>query len=465
MSRVNTSAPQRTAGGAGAIAAKLTPEQELRRLSAACLLWEDTFYDNGVALAGRIKELVPQCKPAFVAECAKEMRSAQHLRHAPLMLVREMARHDSHKRLVGKLLPQVIQRADELAEFVAIYWKEGRAPLSKQVKNGLAAAFHNFNEYELAKYDRAGPVRLRDVLFLCHAKPANKEQEDMWKRLIDGKLETPDTWETALSAGADKAETFTRLMDQGKLGALAFLRNLRNMEQAGVRTDDIIAYGERVNLQRILPFRFVAAERHVHNDALKVMLNDMLLRGCAQRPKLPGKTVVIVDVSGSMSYGNVSSKSELTRLDAAGALAAILRESCEDAVLFATAGKDHSHAHATMEVPPIRGMELVNKFTDNGFAHQIGGGGIFLAQVMDYTWKLVGQADRVVVLTDEQDCDHKANPKTARTWGGFNYLLNVSNHKNGIGYGDGWVHIDGWSEACIDYMIAFEMQERERMAA
>ena len=52
------------------------------------------------------------------------------LRHAPLMLVREMARHASHRKLVAETLEQVIQRADELAEFVAIYWKDGRVPLS-----------------------------------------------------------------------------------------------------------------------------------------------------------------------------------------------------------------------------------------------------------------------------------------------------------------------------------------------
>ena len=79
------------------------------------------------------------------------------LRHAPLLLVREMARHATHRALVAETLAAVIQRADELAEFVAIYWKDGRVPLSAQVKKGLAAAFPKFDEYALAKYDRGGP--------------------------------------------------------------------------------------------------------------------------------------------------------------------------------------------------------------------------------------------------------------------------------------------------------------------
>ncbi len=94
----------------------------------------------------------------------------------------------------------MIQRADELSEFVAIYWAGGRQPLSAQVKKGLAAAFGKFDEYALAKYDRAGAVRLRDVLFLSHARPVDEAQAALWKRLAENELATPDTWEVALSA-------------------------------------------------------------------------------------------------------------------------------------------------------------------------------------------------------------------------------------------------------------------------
>ena len=46
-------------------------------------------------------------------------------------------------------------------------------------------------------------VRLRDVLFMTHAKPRSDEQAAMWKQLVDGTLPAPDTWEVALSSGAD----------------------------------------------------------------------------------------------------------------------------------------------------------------------------------------------------------------------------------------------------------------------
>src|SRR5580658_7219620 len=185
----------------GAPARRITQEQALRRSVLSCMLWEGEFYEDGVQIAGRIQELVPQVAAEKVAALAVEARERMKLRHAPLLLVREMARHATHRGLVAETLARVIQRADELAEFVAIYWKNGRVPLSGQVKKGLAAAFPKFDQYALAKYDRGGPIKLRDVLFLAHAKPRDAAQAEVWKRLIAGGLNAADTWEVALSSG------------------------------------------------------------------------------------------------------------------------------------------------------------------------------------------------------------------------------------------------------------------------
>jgi len=105
------------------------------------------------------------------------------------------------------------------------------------MKRGLARAFAKFDEYALAKYDRESAVRLRDVLFLSHPKAENEAQDALWKRLIADELKTPDTWQVALSGGADKRETFERLIREVQLGYLALLRNLRNMIEAGCDHD------------------------------------------------------------------------------------------------------------------------------------------------------------------------------------------------------------------------------------
>ena len=82
---------------------------------------------------------------------------------------------------------------------MAIYWADvlgpeqqrKRRPLSAQIKKGLARALTKFDAYQLAKYDRDGAVRIRDVLFLTHAKPKDAEQEKVWKQLVDGELPRP----------------------------------------------------------------------------------------------------------------------------------------------------------------------------------------------------------------------------------------------------------------------------------
>lgn len=405
-----------------------------------------------------LAELVPKVDAAKVAALAVEARTAMTLRHAPLLLVREMARHATHRALVAETMVRIIQRADELAEFVAIYWKDGRAPLSGQVKKGLAAAFPNFDEYALAKYDRSGAVRLRDVLFLCHAKPRDAEQGAVWKRLVDGELATPDTWEVALSSGGDKREHWERLLSERKLGALALLRNLRNMKDAGVGEDLLVSALDAMKTERVLPFRLISAAKHA--PQLEAELERAMF-GCLSAQKLlSGKTILIVDCSASM-HGQISARSELDRLSAAAALAMLLREVCEKVSIYATAGSDSARKHATMLIPSRQGFALRDLLSYGQTSPKLGGGGIFLTQVVDYVRKEErGTADRIIVITDEQDCDLVNKPSSAHPFGKKNYLINVASFKNGIGYGE-WVHIDGWSEAVVEYIRELERLKAE----
>jgi len=59
-------------------------------------------------------------------------------------------------------------------------------------------------------------VKLRDVLLLCHAKAEKRGAGALWKKLVENTLESPDTWEVALSAGKDKRETWERLLREGQ---------------------------------------------------------------------------------------------------------------------------------------------------------------------------------------------------------------------------------------------------------
>ncbi len=132
----------------------LTIEQQLRRSVLSCLLWEREFYEDGKSIVDRIVELALQAPPAIVAALAIEARGRFNLRRAPLVLLAALAKTGAGSRLVSETIERVIQRADELSEFLAIYWRGGKTPLSAQVKKRLAAAFRKFDAYQLAKYDR-----------------------------------------------------------------------------------------------------------------------------------------------------------------------------------------------------------------------------------------------------------------------------------------------------------------------
>ena len=422
----------------GAPARSISTELQLRRSVMACLLWESQFYEDGVEIAGRIAELVPKVAAEKVAALAVEARGRMKLRHAPLLLVREMARHASHRALVADTLASVIQRADELAEFVAIYWKDGRVPLSAQVKKGLAAAFPKFDEYALAKYDRGGPIKLRDVLFLAHARPRDEAQAEVWKRLIAGELAAPDTWEVALSSGANKRDAWERLLREEKLGALALLRNLRNIKDAGVDEALVLAALREMSTARVLPFRFLAAARYAPQweEALEQAMLKCVSSQVNAQVKLAGKTIVLVDVSGSMT-APLSGRSEMQRTDAAYGLAVLLREVGEKVAVC-------SFSNDLVEVPQRRGFALRDAI-DASQEH----GATYLGKAVEALNKKESY-DRLIVITDEQAHDSVPAPN------GKGYVINVASYKNGVGYGK-WTHIDGWSESVVEYIRMLEL--------
>lgn len=456
MSATNRRIRETTTNSVGTKVNAIDDFSKLTRLTLACMLFEDQFYMDGKEHTQLMKDLIAKCDPAKTSELAITARTKFNLRHVPLFITRELARRGALK---AEVLTSVIQRPDEMGEFVSHYWSEKKQPLSNQVKKGLAACFHKFNEYSLAKWDKnSAAIRLRDVLFLTHAKPTTPAQEDLFKRIAEDKLTTPDTWEVALSGGADKRETFERLMADKKLGAMAFLRNLRNMSTAGVPATVINDYALQLDVSKVLPFRFISAYRAAPQH--RVMLEMLMLKALASATKLPGRTVLVIDVSGSMGAA-VSGKSDISRLDAALALAILAREICEEVVIYVTAGSDIRKKHATIKVEDntLRGFNLSEYISGPAVHRIVGGGGIFLVQVMDYiAQKEAGNSvDRVLVFTDEQDTGGRGfePAKATRLTVDKNYIINVGSYQNGINSAE-WHTITGFSEAVLAYINAYE---------
>jgi len=423
----------------GARAKRFTPEMELQRALMNCLLWENQFYEDGVAIADRIKALVPLVAPDRVAALAVEAREVMKLRHAPLLVVREMARHEKHRVLVADTLARVIQRPDELTELLAIYWADAlgpqqqrkRQPVSAQVKKGLARALTKFDAYQLAKYDRDGAVRIRDVLFLVHAKPRDAEQEKVWKQLVDGELVSADTWEVALSSGKGKRESFERLIAENRLGGLALLRNLRLMQKAEVPRKTIADAIDAMRTDRVLPYRFITAARYAPD--FEPELESAMLKSLKGHVRLPGRTRLLIDVSGSM-FASLSAQSEMTRAEAACGLAILAREVCDEVEIF-------TFSQDVRKVPPRRGFALRDAII-NSQPH----GSTYLGKAVS---EIDRKGDRLIVFTDEQSHDKVSDPRGRGT------MVNVASYQHGVGHG-AWTRVSGFSEAVIAWIAASE---------
>jgi 60 kDa SS-A/Ro ribonucleoprotein len=190
-----------------------------------------------------------------------------------------------------------------------------------------------------------------------------------------------------------------------------------------------------MNTGRVLPFRFLAAARYA--PQWEESLERAMLSSLKEQEKLPGRTVLLVDVSGSMMVA-LSRRSEMLRTDAAYGLAILLREICEKAITF-------TFSDNLVEVPPRRGFALRDAL-DASQPHSA----TYLGRALE---KIQEKYDRIIVITDEQAHDHVPGPR------GQGYVINVASNKNGVGYGP-WTHIDGWSEAVVEYIRALEQMNQ-----
>lgn len=425
----------------GGPSSRITAYQKLRRLCLACLMWEDNFYVDGKTQAELIAET---CQKVSAVELYHVIVDAvdQGLRHLPLyLIVQSLKRKDLE---LWRMIFTACKRPDQMTELLSLYWKDGRKPLPNQLKKGLAAAFPMFDSYQLAKYNRDGAIKLRDVLFLVHAKPKNEDQAQIWKMLIDDKLPIPDTWEVKLSAGEDKKQAFTDLLKEKKMGKLAIIRNLRNMYTSGVDmhlVDEALRHGK----MPIFPFQYLAAAKFC--PGWEMLVDKHMIASCQERPKLKGSTVFFVDVSGSMDYP-LSAKSEMQRLDAACGLAILLREVCESVEIY-------TFSDRLVQIPPRQGMALRDAIISSQ-PHS----GTYLGNALNLFFSQVrkpeqGNFDRCIVITDEQVADSIPRIPVSKA-----YMLNVGTYENGIKNNGQWETISGFSEKVVDFIVASENEPR-----
>jgi len=411
---------------------------ELFLLAVANMVGEDTFYEKAGQRDERYERLVAQVAVAdadWTGRFLGWLRDVANMRSASLVGALEASRALLAAKLPGsrRLVASVLKRADEPGEALA-YWtsRYGRA-IPKPVKRGVAdAAARLYNEYALLKYDTDSKgFRFADVLDLTHPSPSAPWQGDLFAcalarrhnreqtcaesltmlsanaRLRAAAAEDPTvmldadalkaagmTWEDALSlvgSKVDKAALWSALIPS--MGYMALLRNLRNFDQAEV-ADDVaetvasrMSDPEQVARSRQFPFRFLAAYRNAPSLRWGYALEKALTASLANVPTLIGRTLILVDLSGSMGDRAGGRNSDMTRADVAKVFGAGLAMRTDPTLVW------FDNSSGRVDVPKGGSLlKLVESFP------RAGGGTSTAAAVARW----YAGHDRVVIVTDEQ---------------------------------------------------------------
>ncbi|MFE9683810.1 TROVE domain-containing protein [Streptomyces sp. NPDC006285] len=423
------------------------PRSELFLLSIANFVAQKTFYEDGEARDDRFAALVRQLAvtdPSWTAALLGWLRGEGNLRTASIVGAAEYVKARLDAGVTDgpanrQVVASVLRRPDEPGELLA-YWtsRYGRA-LPKPVKRGVADAVRRlYGAKALLKYDTGSKgYRFGDVLNLVHAAPDPDKQwqGELFRYALD-RRHNPDT---AVPPAADRVLTAHRelmavpvaerraiVTSEGgagrlaaagmtwealagwlqgpmdaaaweavipSMGAMALVRNLRNFDEAGVSDEVASRVAEKISdpaevaRSRQFPFRYLAAYQHAPSLRWAYPLERALGHSLANVPVLGGRTLVLVDRSGSMFFSRLSDRSALTWADAAAVFgtAIALRAADADLVEFGS-GSDVVSFRRGESV-----LKVLERFGDLG--------GTNTSEAVRRHYK---KHDRVLIVTDEQ---------------------------------------------------------------
>lgn len=413
MSRFNKTVTPRPARSrlttnlAGGQAYTITPKLELTLLALTTKL-ENTFYRSANATADRVIELLAQVPVQYATQLALYARHKFGMRSISHLMAAELAGTATRGVPGAKnFFRDVIYRPDDALEIFACYMQMYGKPIPKALQRGTAMALSQMSEYSLAKY-RKSSSELKMVDLVNLTRPQGTEALG---KLINGTLNPAETWETMISAagqevdseeelGAAKAEAWDGLLMNRKLGYMALLRNLRNLVQSLPNRAAVICEqltdADAIQRSKVFPFRFYTAFTAVQSVAPPSVLEAIVQAAdlsLANTPVLPGKTLVVLDVSGSMTTNTTRSKITCAEQGALFAAALVKRNMDHaDLMVFASNAAYMNARQVDRTIPTLRMADQLAKACTVGQATNFES--IFLTADKPY--------DRLIILSDMQ---------------------------------------------------------------
>lgn len=376
-------------------------QDELRLISMLnTLKVEPQFYRSENEIIKELRDLVFKLAgtdPYFVAQaivwsrcCGEGMRTINHL--AAALLAPFAAGTEWGKRFYGpfdkksKKRGGCIYRLDDMSEIKDAFSALNTTVLTNAMKKGFASVLENASAYELAKYKKT----TIDISNLTHPNVAKSKamvtvdgkEMNVIDALLKGMTISADTWETANSEAGqivaqavkdgkltkEKAEqvlndakndNWEGLLDEGKLGILAAVRNLRNIlngDRASVvdKVAELVQNGEKIRQGKVMPYQLEQAMTIVKEEfssshsrkLLTALENGMVTALPNLKNLLTGRTLVMIDCSGSMHAKCYSGKSQINAscINKAAILGAMLAKGVNaDIILFGSRARRLSY--------------------------------------------------------------------------------------------------------------------------
>jgi 60 kDa SS-A/Ro ribonucleoprotein len=448
VDRVVSEHPDVTVNKEGGVAFRPSAKMELMMRSITSMI-SDGFYETESESRDAKKRLVDEIMsydPLFPLKQAVFDREVLNLRSETTFLLGEFSLnpHKSDVENSRSYVSRAIKRPDDMTELAAYVMSEnkkrhvfkGRMPLV--VKNALADAFTKFDVYQIAKYNKKADVTMKDIMCMVHPVPKDEKQAVTFKKLHEGTMEAPYTWEVQLSTKGNNAEVWHDLIWSGRLPYMATLRNLRNMLKVGVSSSDIdevvrmLTDPKGVANSKQFPYRFYSANREISKarlwspdpvddtfeksnhrsteaDRTKFMdaLDIALEMSVDNIPDLEGTTFITCDNSGSMENNPVSTgpvrrvkyhdhdvdSPKITCKDVSTLFGAIMHKKCKNSIVSVFADR-----FAT--VPLSKRASIFDNMKKIGDTDV--GGSTYADKALDYLTDNDVKVDRIIMLTDEQ---------------------------------------------------------------
>lgn len=425
-----------------------TLDDELRLLAMLNVVkLEPQFYRSENQTMVELRDLIERiglkdpyfvCQAIKYSRCMRDgMRSVNHLAAAliaPFITGKEYAKR--FYSLYNKKTKEggCIFRPDDMSEIKEVYNALNTTTLSNAMKKGFASVIENLDNYQLSKYKKS----IIDIANLVHPNSSKSTAtitvgEKEWKTLdaiMQGITVSADTWEVANSEAGQlvaqavkegkldkeeaqkvlsdaKNDNWESLLTEGKLGILAALRNIRSMmkdpraEVINALTN-LISNPIAIKKGMIMPYQMDLAYEIVKNEfrnsEYATLVKNALTTGLEHSipnlaSVLPGKTLVMIDCSGSMHTNCYQKQKRMssTVCDKAGLLAAIIAKATNcDVIRFGSTAKYINYDSKTNV------FELGKEFSKTDM------GGTDIGVAFNCAHNAGKAYDRIVLLSDNE---------------------------------------------------------------